>query len=353
MSSSRRTSPSVCSLRTKKRSLTPRLTFALVAALLLFPIAQLTARADGVAATISVGSNPTSAAISPDGSRVYVSNNNGGSISVINTATNTVVSTIFPPSLPAGLALTPDGTELWVALGGANSVAVYDTATLTLHAGFPSNPIPVGSVPQNIAFKAGGGQAFVTNFSGNSVSVVKVNNGTVTNTICGFNQPLGITVAFNPTTGVNTVFVTNFGNSTVSFFNPSSLPSCPSGPPSISVGTQPFGAAATPDGAEVYVTNSGSNNMSRISVSSSSVISTITTGTRPEGVVVRSTSGGFRIHVANNGSNNVMKFKPNGTLLDTDTVGSNPIGITALTFGDFLYVTNAASNTVSVIDVNL
>jgi YVTN family beta-propeller protein len=336
------------SRKANERPLTARLSLALIAALLFTSAAQLTARADGVTATIAVGANPISAAISPDGSLVYVSNNNSGSISVINAFTNTVVNTIFTPSLPAGLALTPDGTELWVALGGANSVAVYDTSTLTLHAGFPQNPIPVGSGPQNIAFKAGGGQAFVTNYFSNTVSVIKVGSGLVTNTVSVGLNPLGIAVAFNSATGVNTVFVANYGSNTTTYFNPSSLV-----PNTIGVGAQPYGVAATPDGAEVYVTNSGSNNMTRIDVASATVISTIATGTRPEGVVVRNSSAGFRIHVANNGSNTVMKIKPSGVILATVAVGANPVGIAALPSGNLLYVTNAGSNTVSVIDVNL
>ena len=49
--------------------------------------------------TISVGTDPNKAAISPDGSHIYVTNNsryetsNGGTESVIDTATNAVVAT--------------------------------------------------------------------------------------------------------------------------------------------------------------------------------------------------------------------------------------------------------------------
>src|SRR6266404_2960716 len=46
-----------------------------------------------VTATIHVGSNPLGVAVSPDGSKVYVTNNNDGSVSVIDTATNAVTAT--------------------------------------------------------------------------------------------------------------------------------------------------------------------------------------------------------------------------------------------------------------------
>ena len=49
--------------------------------------------ADSVTATIPVGSAPWGVAITPNGSRAYVANELGSSVSVIDTATNTVIAT--------------------------------------------------------------------------------------------------------------------------------------------------------------------------------------------------------------------------------------------------------------------
>jgi YVTN family beta-propeller protein len=343
--------PLTNSTGTNKRRSAARCFALIAAALLLLGPARLTARADTLVATIPVGSNPISAAITPDGSRVFVANNNSSSVSVIDTFSNTVVNTISTGTPCSGVAVSPDGTQLWVALSGSNSVAVYDTWTLTL-VPFAQNPIPVGSFPFNIAFKGGGGQAFVTNFFSNTVSVIKTNTGSVINTLNVGTNPIGIAVAFNPTSGVNTVFVANSGSNNISYFNPSS--------PVVSfigAGSAPYGVASSSDGTQVYVTNSNSNNMTRLDVSASGTLtgtSTISTGTTPRGVRVRSTgtSGLFRAYVANNANNNVWKIKPNGVLLETISVGSSPVGIAALPFGNLVYVTNAASNTVSVISAN-
>lgn len=43
---------------------------------------------------IAVASNPTAVAISPDGSRVYATNYNDRTVSVIDTSNNSVVTTI-------------------------------------------------------------------------------------------------------------------------------------------------------------------------------------------------------------------------------------------------------------------
>jgi YVTN family beta-propeller protein len=115
---------------------------------------------DTVITSVTVGFNPFGVAVSPEGSKVYVTNYYGfsqppvdivvgGSVSVIDTATNTVVDAIpFGGSRPLGLAVTPDGSKLYVAEASSNAVSVIDTTTNT--ALVP--PIPVGQNPVAVAF---------------------------------------------------------------------------------------------------------------------------------------------------------------------------------------------------------
>jgi YVTN family beta-propeller protein len=60
---------------------------------------------------IRVGNRPFWVAVSPDGSLAYVTNLNlnAGTVSVINTATNTVIDTIPVGTQPFGVAVSPDG----------------------------------------------------------------------------------------------------------------------------------------------------------------------------------------------------------------------------------------------------
>ena len=65
-----------------------------------------------------------------------------GTVSVIDTATNTVVATV-PVESPGGVAVNPAGTFAYVASGAADGiVSVIDTATNTVVA-----TVPVGSFP--------------------------------------------------------------------------------------------------------------------------------------------------------------------------------------------------------------
>ena len=68
-----------------------------------------------VIATVNVGSTPNGIAVSPDGTKVYVTNFHSVTVSVIDTATDTVTSTVDVGSAPRGVAANPDGTKVYVA----------------------------------------------------------------------------------------------------------------------------------------------------------------------------------------------------------------------------------------------
>ncbi len=65
---------------------------------------------------------------------------------MIATTSNTVVATITVGTQPAGLAVTPDGKHVYVADAVANTVSVIDTATNTVEAA----TVPVGHVPGGV-----------------------------------------------------------------------------------------------------------------------------------------------------------------------------------------------------------
>ena len=72
----------------------------------------------------------------------YVANAHSDSVSVIDTASNTVTATVAVGCIPFWLAITPDGTRAFVANGADGTVSVVDTASNTVMA-----TVAVGSVP--------------------------------------------------------------------------------------------------------------------------------------------------------------------------------------------------------------
>ena len=57
--------------------------------------------------------------MTPNGAYAYVTNFGIGTVSVINTATNTVTATVTVESGPFGVAVTPNGTYAYVTNSGS------------------------------------------------------------------------------------------------------------------------------------------------------------------------------------------------------------------------------------------
>ncbi|MCA1683605.1 MAG: hypothetical protein LC708_00515, partial [Actinobacteria bacterium] len=57
---------------------------------------------------------------------MYVVHESEGTVSVISTASNTVVATVPVVERPSGVAVSPDGSRVWVTGRG---ISVIDTAT--------------------------------------------------------------------------------------------------------------------------------------------------------------------------------------------------------------------------------
>jgi len=68
--------------------------------------------------------------------------NSGDNVSVIATATNAVIATIPVGSSPAGAAVTPDGTRVYVTNAGSGTVSVIDAATNAVTATVPVVGVP-------------------------------------------------------------------------------------------------------------------------------------------------------------------------------------------------------------------
>jgi len=115
------------------------------------------------------GSSPNSVAATDD--RVFVSNGNNDTISVIDTEKDAVIQTIrltlderlknLRGIIPFGLALSPDQKRLFVAEAGINAVAVIDTRD-----GRVLGHIPAGWFPSKVAVSREGRFLLVCNAKG-------------------------------------------------------------------------------------------------------------------------------------------------------------------------------------------
>ena len=100
--------------------------------------------------TIAVGLHPTGLIWDETSNRLYVANGNSDSVSVIDTAKNTLLQTFpinpFAPRAPksvagiapTALALSFDRKKLYVACGGINAIAVLDAQTGAMRGSIPT-----------------------------------------------------------------------------------------------------------------------------------------------------------------------------------------------------------------------
>ncbi|WP_240805642.1 YncE family protein [Streptomyces sp. A1547] len=263
-----------------------------------------------VTATIPVGSRPEGVAVTPDGTRVYVANSDGTTVSVISTASNAVTATITVGRGPRGVAITPDGTRAYVTNSISGTVSVISTATNTVTA-----TVSVGMAPRGVAV---GSSVYVANPGSNTVSVIDIASNTVTATIDVGTFPQG--VAVNP----DSAYVTNTNDGTVSVIDAAGNGIAAT----IPVGSSPLGvAAALVGGANVYVTNATSpGTVSVINSASNTVTATIPVGSLPQGVAVIPDAS--RVYVTNVGSDTVSVIDSAANAVTaTVNVGDGPVAV--------------------------
>ena len=113
--------------------------------------------------------SPMRLAVSPDGSRLYVSNSTAGSVSVVDTATGRVLREIPVGPEPVGLAVSHDGGTVYVAVRGSHSVAALDPK-----AGRVVQRCQVAYEPYGLALSPDGKLLLATSVVSGSVSLVSV-----------------------------------------------------------------------------------------------------------------------------------------------------------------------------------
>jgi YVTN family beta-propeller protein len=136
---------------------------------------------------IPVEITPYQALLSHDGKRLFVSNWSSESISVIDTATNTVIRSVHVGINPTAMALSTDG-RLFIACSNDNTVSVVDTRKLEVIERISTTQTPLapeGSTPNALAIDDTRHLLYVANADNNSLAVVHIENR-AHSTVVGF-----------------------------------------------------------------------------------------------------------------------------------------------------------------------
>lgn len=261
---------------------------------------------------ISVGNSPVHNAFSPDGGRIYVANDAGNSVSVVDTATYQGIATISVGSGPRGIAVSKDGSRVYVSNNGSKTLSIIDTGSLTL-----VKTIPLTAHPEEIALSPDGHRLFIAA----TVPFIGFILDTATETLIGsFDSSAGNGMAITPD-GTH-AYISNWNN-TVTVVDLATMLVVKT----IPVGTFPHRVTISPNSQYAYVANLNSNNVSVINIETNTVVATIPVGSSPWAMDVLDDNsrlyvptGAGSIAVVDTGTNSVVQQIPMGAAASSITL---------------------------------
>jgi YVTN family beta-propeller protein len=204
--------------------------------------------------TIPVRTRPYPAAVSPDGSRLYVPNHDSRTVSVIDTKRMEQVAEITVPPEPHYVSFSVDGTRAYVAAHESSVITVVDTAS-----GRPLKNIRVGRSPHSVEQNPARPLVINVNWDDRTVSAIDTNTHTVRKTIGVGSQPLNI--RWSPDGAY--AYVVNSGSRSLSVIRAATLTVTATLP----TGEYPTSIAVLPDGTRGYVSNGKDNSLTVLNLS--------------------------------------------------------------------------------------
>jgi 6-phosphogluconolactonase len=313
----------------------------------------------------------------------YRSNINSGNLSSIN-------GSPFAGSAGAtSIIVDPSHSFAFVANNGTSDISRYSiSANGTLVAMTPNQTLT--GTPGGMAMDPGGKFLFVTLPSRNQVSIFSVSSGNLTEVpnspfssdVLNLQTPVAVAVSPKSNflyvanqTGLNqvngSVSIFNFDSSTgeLPTLNPATPNVAAQTFPPVQVGTSPTSIAISPGGSFVFVTNGGTSDVDAFAVDTGATNAANTgdlllvpgspfpAGLNPVAAAV-DPSGQF-LYVVNQNSNTVSGYKiahTDGKLTALSNspfnTGAAPVAIAISPTNKFLYVSNNSANTISTFSID-
>ncbi|WP_238903389.1 YncE family protein [Clostridium sp. YIM B02506] len=280
--------------------------------------------------------------------------NEGGSISIIDLATNKVVETIKDEGSPHNIQVSPDGKVF------AYTSAVKMEEGKTEHGSMSMNgsaffydietrkeigKVEVGKHPAHIVFTKNGEFALVTNNEDNNVSIINAKNYKLINNIAVGKGPHGFRISADS----KYAYIANMGEDTVSVVDIVGNKEIKK----IKVGSTPVTTGVTEDSKTLVVAINAENSIAIVDLNSDKV-EKITVGVGPAQVYL--SPDNKYAYVANQGteknpSNTVSKVDlTTKQVVATIETGKGAHGVVVSSDNKFVYITNMYDSTVSVID---
>lgn len=283
---------------------------------------------------------PTLALPSPlAGYHVYVSDLQTGDVAELGKRTVHVGESIH------GLGLSADGHTLYVTDISANRLVAFNLSGG--HLGALAHMAPVGLSPVHMINTLDGGAILVTNFGGNTVSVVNTASWTPEAMITVGAQPHGI--ALSP--DGSRAYVSCYGGSSIAIIDVAHQRLLQSvALPALS---EPYGIAISRDGRYVYASDNVTGRLFVLDTRTQTLLPSVKVGLHP--ALIARSADGATLYVANGGSHDVSILDlshdaSQPALRATVSVNGYPHGIAVTPDGRYVVVANTYGQNLAVID---
>lgn len=176
-------------------------------------VVDLTNRISILTINDSSFNHPASITVNPQGTKVYVTNGNGTTITVIDVATNTISEVLDGFDGPVAMVINSSGTLGYVANYGTSpgfggTVQIIDLTTNTI-----TGSVTVVQAPQGLTLSSDNNKLYVVSYNTGTVNdgaltIIDTATNTIIDTISGFFGPSSVVLSKDN----NTAYVSNFGN---------------------------------------------------------------------------------------------------------------------------------------------
>jgi len=235
-----------------------------------------------VARVLPSGQDPETFDVSPDGSTLFICNEETSELSALDLSSGKIRGTANVGKEPGGVAVRPDGRAVYVSSEKDDQVSVVDPSTLAILA-----QIPAGKGPRSIVFAQDGGTAFVTNELGGSVTAIDTGAQKSKTEIAIHEdspmpsgvRPMG--AALSPDGKL--LYVSTGRGGSLAIIDIAQLKQVRS---IDGIGDRPWGIALSPDGKLLYSANGTSTDLSIVNLATGNVDKRVHIGGLPWGLVV-------------------------------------------------------------------
>lgn len=222
------------------------------------------------------GTDPECVAVSPDGRRLYLSNEDAGTASIVDVNTGQHRATLVVGTEPEGVTASPDGRWVYVTAETSNVVTVIDAKTEKVAAN-----IFVDARPRVTIFTKSGTRAWASAEIGGTVQLIDPAKHRILKRVRlgPTDKPVGMVLSPDE----KKLYVATGRGNGVAIVDVAKMRMTAK----IPTGVRVWGIAITRDGRKLYAANSLSNTISVIDTATNRVVKNIPTDDGPWALAMR------------------------------------------------------------------